>query len=294
MDSDEALAARFEQHRHHLRAVAHRLVGSGHDADDVVQQTWIKASQADLSDVANLRGWLTTVTARQCLDLLRARRRRGEVVLGDGIETAGMTSRPTAVTRTGEEEVLLAESVGLALLVVLDRLSPAQRVAPLMDRSPAAAKKLASRARDRVYPAAGEQPVHQRQTAEHLLLVDAFLAASRGGDLPALLDLLAPDVVRRVDRILVPDDVATEIRGARLVAEETKLFTSRSRASAVAWVDGAPGIVIAPRGRLQAALRLGIVAGLIHTIDVIGEPNRLDRLTIAVTARHGRARAHRR
>ncbi|MFG2052267.1 sigma-70 family RNA polymerase sigma factor [Micromonospora sp. NPDC048935] len=309
MDSDEVLAARFEQDRQHLRAVAHRLVGSVHDADDVVQQTWIKASQADLSDVANLRGWLTTVTARQCLDLLRARRRRGEVLLDDGIETAGMTSRPTAVTRTGEEEVLLAESVGLALLVVLDRLSPAQRVAfvlhdlfsvpfeeigQVMDRSPAAAKKLASRARDRVYPTAGEQPVHQRQTAEHLLLVDAFLAASRGGDLPVLLDLLAPDVVRRVDRILVPDDVATEIRGARLVAEETKLFTVRSRASAVAWVDGAPGIVIAPRGRLQAALRLGIVAGLIQTIDVIGEPGRLDRLTIAVTAGHGPARAHRR
>ncbi|GGK63087.1 DNA-directed RNA polymerase sigma-70 factor [Sphaerisporangium melleum] len=294
MHAHELLAERFEADRPHLRDVAYRLLGSLADAEDAVQQAWLKAARADLRDVRNLSGWLTTVTARECLDVLRARRRRGEVAWPGGEAGDHLATTGAEPGRTAEEELLLAESVGLALLVVLSRLSPAQRVAfvlhdlftvpfadigQVLDRSPAAAKKLASRARELVR---GSGSGGERLGAEHVPLVAAFLAASRGGDLPALLDLLAPGVVRRVDPILVPADVATEIRGSRAVAEETRRFAARARAGAVAWVDGAPGIVIAPRGRLQAVLRLTIDAGLIQAIDIIGTPQRLHATTIAL------------
>ncbi|MET8154933.1 sigma-70 family RNA polymerase sigma factor [Sphaerisporangium sp. NPDC005289] len=291
MSAHELLARRFEDDRPHLRGVAYRLLGSLEDAEDAVQKTWLKACQADSRQVRNLTGWLTTITARECLDLLRARRRRGEVVLpGDEIEAAAAPASP----RTAEEEVLLAESVGLALLVVLDRLSPAQRVAfvlhdlfgvsfkeigRVLDRSPVAAKKLASRARELVH---GPEAGGRRLGAEHFPLVEAFIAASRGGDLPALLDLLAPGVVRRVDPALVPADVTAEISGSRAVAEETRRFASRARAAALAWIDGAPGIVVAPRGRLEAVIRLTIDAGTIHVIDITGTPDRLNATSIAV------------
>jgi RNA polymerase sigma-70 factor (ECF subfamily) len=194
-----------------------------------------------------------------------------------------------------DEAALLTESVGNALLVVLDRLSPAQRVAfvlhdvfampfeqiaGLLDRSPAAAKKLASRARRRVHARPAVEP---SRAAGHLELVEAFLAASRGGDIAALLELLAPDVVRRVDPALVPNDVPTELRGAKRVAEETRRFTRRARAGAVLLIDGVPGVVVAPHGRVQALLRIGVGAdNRIHTIDITGDPDRLRRAVLAL------------
>jgi RNA polymerase sigma factor (sigma-70 family) len=287
---DDLLAARFEEDRQHLRGVAYRLLGSAEDADDAVQAAWLKVSRAESHDVANLTGWFTTVTARACLDQLRARKRRSEVSLPT--DDSGMSgTAPSA-----DEDVLLADSVGRAMTVVLNNLSPAQRVAfvlhdlflvpfeeigELLDRSPVAAKKLASRARGRVH---GHGPGEHPPEAEHIRIVEAFLDASRGGDIPALLELLAPNVVRTVDRNLVPDHVPTEVRGARAVAEETRTYAARARTGVVALVDGAPGIVLAPRGRLQAVLLVRIHAGRIHAVDVVGDRQRLDALTIALPA----------
>ncbi|GIG88610.1 sigma-70 family RNA polymerase sigma factor [Plantactinospora endophytica] len=300
MSADELLADRFARDRPHLRAVAYRMVGSLPDAEDAVQQAWLKASRADLREVRNLTGWLTTVTARECLDLLRTRRRRAEVALPEPEFPAPEAGPGGTPVRTAEEEVLLAESVGLALLVVLDRLSPAQRVAfvlhdlfsvpfdevgRVLDRSAVAAKKLASRARNQVHGAA---PADRRPAARHLPLVAAFLAASRGGDLETLLDLLAPDVVRRADPVLLPPGMPTELRGARTVAEETRHFAARARMGSVAWADGGPGIVIAPGGRLMAVLRLTVEAGRIAIIEVVGDRARLDAVTIALPPGPGR------
>lgn len=283
MSNAENLARYFEDHRHHLHSVAFHLLGSAADADDAVQSAWLKASGADFAAVDNLAGWLTTVTAHAALDQLRSRARRREHPL-DLIDDHA----PAA-----DEELLRSEAVSRALLVVLDRLSPAQRVAfvlhdvfavpfeqiaQLLGRSTDAAKKLASRARARLHAGPGEQP---RRRAEHLEVVTAFLAASRGGDIPALLALLAPDVVRRVDAVLVPADVATEMRGAADVATETRRFTRRARTGAVVLVDGVPGIAIAPGGRLLAVLRIDVGDdGRIHTIDIVGDPDRLDLLTL--------------
>jgi RNA polymerase sigma factor (sigma-70 family) len=286
------LAQRFDADRRHLRSVAFQLLGSVADADDAVQSAWLKASRSDFDSVENLTGWFTTITAHEAFDQLRVRKRRAEQPLADGDELdrlAGTGSTPA------DEDALLADSVGSALLVVLDRLSPAQRVAfvlhdvfavpfetiaGLLDRSPAAAKKLASRARGRLQ---GGTPAQPRRAAEHLEIVEAFLAASRGGDIATLLELLAPDVVRRVDRALVPEDVPTKLRGAREVAEETRRFAQRARAGAVMLIDGVPGIVIAPRGRPQVMLQIGVGAdNRIRTIDITGDAERLRRAVLAL------------
>jgi RNA polymerase sigma factor (sigma-70 family) len=286
------LAQRFDADRRHLRSVAFQLLGSIADADDAVQSAWLKASRADFGAVENLTGWFTTITAHEAFDQLRVRKRRAEQPLADADELdrlAGTGSTPA------DEDALLADSVSSALLVVLDRLSPAQRVAfvlhdvfavpfetiaGLLDRSPAAAKKLASRARGRLQ---GGTPVQPGRAAEHLEIVEAFLAASRGGDIATLLELLAPDVVRRVDRALVADDVPTELRGAREVAEETHRFAQRARAGAVMLINGVPGIVIAPRGRPQVMLQIGVGAdNRIHTIDITGDAERLRRAVLAL------------
>lgn len=285
MSAIEELARRFDVDRRHLRSVAFHLLGSAADAEDAVQAAWLKASRADPEAVENLTGWFTTITAREALDQLRARKRRAEQPLEDWEPAPAMPV---------DEDVLLADSVDRALLVVIDRLTPEQRVAfvlhdvfgvpfeaigNLLGRSAGAAKKLASRARGRVRPAPSAEP---SPTADHVKIVQAFLAASRGGDIATLLDLLAPNVVRRVDRVLVPADVPTEIRGAREVAEETRQFTQRARVGVVVLVDGVPGIAMAPGGRLQGLLRIGIGQGRIHTIDIIGDAERLRAAVLAL------------
>lgn len=276
------LAQRFEAERQRLRSVAFQLLGSMADADDAVQSAWLKASGSDFHAVENLAGWFTTITAHEALDQLRLRRRRSErpLVKPDDLDQH--------ISAAADDEALLADSLSRALVVVLDRLSPAQRVAfvlhdvfavpfetvgELLDRSPVAAKKLASRARARLTPGpAARTP----RTAEHVKIVQAFLAASRGGDIGALLELLAPDVVRRVDAALVPDDVPTVVRGASYVAEETRRFTQRAATGAVLLIDGVPGIVMAPAGRVQALLQIRIGDdNRIHEIDIVSSPERL-------------------
>lgn len=293
MSADDGLAVFFEANRDHLRGVAYRMLGSLDEAEDAVQQAWLRADQADLSGVDNLTGWLTTVTARVSLDLLRARRRRAERPFDSGVGTISVTTGGTRM----EDEAVMAESVGLALLVVLDRLSPAQRVAFVLhdvfavpfeeialvvDRSVVAAKKLASRARERVR---GVTTVEAPHPTEHRAVVDAFLAAARGGHIDVLLKLLAPDVVRRADRFAVPVGTAAEIRGARAVADETKVFAARARTAEVALVDGELGVVVAPLGRLFAVLRVTLHDGRITELEVIAEPARLEQITLAVPHR---------
>ncbi|ORV40448.1 RNA polymerase subunit sigma [Mycolicibacter engbaekii] len=290
MGNTDGLARRFEDNRHRLHSVAFHVLGSAADAEDAVQAAWLKASRADYAAVDNLPGWLTTITARVSVDALRARSRRIEQPLPEPSELNGSTA---FAVPAADEEVLRSEAVSRALLVVLDRLSPSQRVAfvlhdvfdvpfedigDVLDRSPEAAKKLASRARARLRDTSGEPP---RRRAEHLRVVSAFLAASRGGDIPALLEMLAPDVVRRVDPVLVPAGVPTQMRGAADVAQETRSFTGRAEVGAVLIVDGAPSIAIAPGGRLFALLRIGIGDdGRIHTIDITGDRKRLRTATL--------------
>lgn len=289
------LARRFDADRRHLRSVAFQLLGSVADADDAVQSAWLKVSRADYDAVENLTGWFTTITAREALDQLRARTRRAEQPLGGNDELDRLAD---AASAPADEDALLAESVSGALLVVLERLSPAQRVAfvlhdvfampfetvaGLLDRSPDAAKKLASRARGRLHSG---PPTDPRRAADHFELVEAFLAASRGGDISTLLTLLAPDVVRRVDRALVPEDVPTELRGAHEVAEETRRFSHRARAGAAILIDGEPGIVIAPHGRPQALLLIGVGTDRrIHTIDITADTERIRRAVLALPHR---------
>jgi RNA polymerase sigma-70 factor, ECF subfamily len=291
MTTIDDLAQRFDGDRRHLKSVAFHLLGSAADAEDAVQSAWLKASQADQNAVQNLTGWFTTITAREAIDQLRTRKRRAEQPLGD----PDQLDRSAAAAFAGaDEDALIADSVSRALLVVLDRLSPAQRVAfvlhdvfavpfdaigELLDRSPEAAKKLASRARGRLHAGGSVDP---NRTAEHLKIVEAFMDASRGGDIQMLLDLLAPDVVRRVDRELVPDDVPTELRGAKYVAEETRRFALRARAGAVLLIDGVPGIAIAPAGHVEALLQISIEDGRIRTIDIVGDSDRLKSAVLAL------------
>lgn len=288
------LAQRFDADRPHLRSVAYQLLGSAADADDAVQSAWLKASRSDPAEITNLTGWFTTITAREAIDQLRARKRRAERPLADPDELDRLAATASA---PADEAALLSDSVSRALLVVLDRLSPAQRAAfvlhdafampfeeigDLLGRSPAAAKKLASRARARLHARPAAPP---RRAARHLEVVEAFLAASRGGDIATLLELLAPDVVRRVDPALVPGDVPTELRGARPVAEETRRFAGRAAAGAVLLVDSVPGIVIAPHGRPQILLRIGVGDDhRIHTVDITGDPDDLRRAVLALPA----------
>src|SRR5215204_3086092 len=276
MDDQDRLAERFEAHRSHLRGVAYRMLGSLSDADDAVQEAWLRLSRSDTAGVENLAGWLTRVVARVCLDMLRSRRSRPEEPLG--LQGSEPIVRDTDGSDP-EHEALLADSVGLALLVVLDRLAPAERVAfvlhdlfavpfdevaPIVERTPTAAKKLASRARHRVQGAA---PSPDTDLTRQRHLVDVFVAAARGGDLKALLAVLDPDVVRRADRAALPAGPA-ELRGAQAVAEETRVFSRRARSARLVLVDGTVGIVVAPRGRLLLALSLTIKDDKITEIDV--------------------------
>jgi RNA polymerase sigma-70 factor (ECF subfamily) len=279
------LAERFEANRTHLRAVAYRMLGSASEADDAVQEAWLRLDRSDTSDVQNLGGWLTTVVARVCLDMLRSRRSRREEPLGE--------QPPTVSPANGsdpEQQALLADSVGVALLVVLDTLAPAERVAfvlhdlfavpfdevgSIVGRSPTAARQLASRARRRVQGAAVPDGDVSRQRA----VVDAFLAAARGGDFDGLLALLDPDVVLRSDGAAVRAGASRELRGAPAVADT---FAGRARVARPALVDGAVGAVWAPGGRPRVVFGFTIINGRIVEIDILADPERVDELDLTM------------
>jgi len=289
MNERDYLAERFEAHRTHLRAVAYRMLGSLGDVDDAVQEAWLRLSRVDATGIDNLGGWLTTVVARVCLDMLRSRQtRREEPFTPDAPE-------PVATGTSGstpEQEALLADSVGLALLVVLDRLSPAERlafvlhdmfsvpfeeIALIVGRSEEATRQLASRARRRVRGgAAAPDPdlVRQRE------VVDAFLAALRAGDFEGLLAVLDPDLVVRTD--LAPSDAQAEVRGAAVWAKGAIAYGHMARLVRPALVNGAVGLVIAQRGRLSRALTFKIVNGKITEIEVIGDPARLGDFDVSI------------
>jgi RNA polymerase sigma factor (sigma-70 family) len=283
MDEDDKLARRFEASRPRLRAMAYRMLGSLSDADDAVQEGWLRASAADSDDVANLEGWLTTIVARVCLDMLRSRKSRREEPL----------SPDDAAVDGPEQEAMLADSVGLAMLVVLDTLPPAERVAfvlhdtfglpfgeiaAITGRTPASARQLASRARRRIKRSERPRPrlARQREVAQ------AFMAAARGGDLAALIEVLDPDVVLRADAAASPSGRPVTIRGAAAVAGGARASAARGRFTRVALVNGTPGLVMAPRGRLVLALAFTYSGDKISQIDVIADPDRLEALDLAL------------
>ncbi|MEW2316740.1 sigma-70 family RNA polymerase sigma factor [Streptomyces bauhiniae] len=277
----------FEEHRARLRAAAYRMLGSLGEADDAVQETWLRADRAGADGVENIAGWLTTILGRVCLNLLRARDRRRE----DPLE-----SRPAdPVTGAApEDEAVLADSVGVALLVVLDRLAPAERLAfvlhdlfavpfddlaPLLERSPAAVRQLASRARRRVR---GDGPPPEGDPVRRRRAVEAFLAATRGGDFEALVGLLHPDVVLNADRFVVPTPEPITAQGADTVARGAMAATGRARFTGLALLDGSVGLVMAPHGRPALVLAFTFAAdSLITGIEVVADRERLAALEIA-------------
>jgi RNA polymerase sigma-70 factor, ECF subfamily len=302
MADTDWLATAFEEHRDHLRAVAYRLLGSMSDADDAVQDTWLRLSGADTSEVDNLGGWLTTVVARVSLNMLRSRRHRNEEPVGDSwpsaaemAATAGESS-PAGRTANPEDEAVLADSVGLALLVVLDTLTPAERlafvlhdmfampfseVAAVLGRSVDATRQLASRARRRVRGA--PSPDRAADLARQREVTTAFLAATRGGDMSALLALLDADVVLTGDAAASPSGRPLELRGAAMVSKGAIMASARAARSQLALVDGDVGIVWAPAGRLEVVLVLTVNAERKVTgISVMADPDRLRRLRLAL------------
>jgi len=294
---DDWLVGRFEGNRERLRAMAYRMLGSVSDADDAVQEAWIHVARADSGAVANLDGWFTTIVARVCLDMLRSRKSRREDPAGEdtafGAGAAGAEAGP-------EQEAMLADSVGIALLVVLDRLAPAERVAfvlhdmfgvpfgeiaEITGRSAGAARQLASRARRRVRGDDGT-PGADRASGERLArqhaVAEAFLAASRAGDLTALLAVLDPEVVLHADAAVVPPGYPVVLEGAAAVARGARTAAARSRRSVVALVNGVPGIVYAPRAKVRIVLAFTYRGDQISAIDIIADQDRLDALELAV------------
>jgi RNA polymerase sigma-70 factor (ECF subfamily) len=288
MEEQKFLAEKFEESRPHLAAVAYRMLGSLSEADDAVQEAWLRLSRSDTGNVENLRGWLTTVVARVCLDVLRSRKSRREESLGTQVK------EPVA-DRTGgtdpEQEALLADSVGLALLVILDTLAPAERVAfvlhdvfavpfeeiaPIVGRTSTATRQLASRARRRVQ---GVSTVPNAALTQQREIVTAFLTAARLGDFETLLTLLDPNVVFHSDPSAVKAGGQKEVRGASPVA---KLFSGRAQAARPALVNGAPGIVVAPQGRLLLVLIPTIENGKITHLNAIADPARLHQFDLAM------------
>jgi RNA polymerase sigma factor (sigma-70 family) len=299
MGEHDWLADRFEEHRGHLRGVAYRMLGSLSEADDAVQEAWLRLSRADTSNVENLGGWLTTVVGRVCLDMLRSRTSRREEPLDAEVPERTVSRMGHVDGREDgsdpEQEALLADSVGLALLVVLETLAPAERlafvlhdmfavpfdeIAPIVGRSPAATRQLASRARRRVHGVGGREAIPDAELTRQREVVDAFLAAARGGDFEALLAVLDPDVVLRSDRVAARTGAPREIRGAAAVARRAAV--GGARATQPALVNGAVGVIVAPRGRLVMVLDFTIRDGRIVAIDGIADPARLRQLDLAV------------
>ena len=292
MNTTDWLAEEFQEHRAHLRAVSYRMLGSLAEADDAVQETWLRLASADTGDVRNLRAWLTTVVSRVCQDILRARTARRENPLDAHVPD------PIVTLDDPEEHALLADSVGLALLVVLDTLSPAERLAfvlhdvfavpfeqigSALDRSPAAAKQLASRARHRLRGAGASaaafggtaDPARQRAVAE------AFLAASRGDDFEGLLAVLDPAVVLRADAGEGPMGPSRLITGAREVAAQAHRFAGLARFAHPVLVNGTPGFLVAPDGQPLAVIGIAVRDDKITEIDILADPERLSQLDLA-------------
>src|SRR5690349_7286841 len=293
MDDTDQLARRYEASRPRLRAMAYRMLGSLSDAEDAVQEGWMHASAAGAEGVANLEGWFTTIVARVCLDMLRSRKSRREDPLDPDEAVAGV-----ATAEGPESEAMLADSVGLALLVVLDTLPPAERVAfvlhdtfglpfgeiaSITGRSPAAARQLASRGRRRIQgadpdadAAAGARLARQRRVTE------AFIAAARGGNLEGLIAVLDPEVVLHSDAVASPSGVALTVRGAAAVAGGARAASARARYGSIALVNGAPGLIMAPGGRLLVALAFTFSGDKISQVDVVADPDRLAALDLAL------------
>jgi RNA polymerase sigma factor (sigma-70 family) len=293
MTDQDWLAERFETNRSHLRAVAYRMLGSLTEADDAVQEAWIRLSRTDPSGVENLRAWLTTVVGRVCLNVLRSRRTRREAPLETHV------ADPLVSSEAGidpEQEALLGDSLGLALLAVLDSLNPAERVAfvlhdvfavpfdeiaPIVGRSPAAARQLASRARRRVQGA----PVPDTNLDGQWAVVDAFLAASREGNFERLLAVLDPDVVLRSDGGAARPDLVTVIRGAEAVTAGALSFRRFAETATRALINGIPGgIAWAPDGKPFAVVSVTVAGGRIASIDILADPDRLSRLDLDLLA----------
>jgi RNA polymerase sigma factor (sigma-70 family) len=292
VDERDWLADRFEANRSHLRAVAYRMLGSMSEADDAVQESWLRLSRSNADDVENLQAWLTTVVGRVCLDMLRARKSRREEPFGPHVPEPIVSREDEA---DPEHEALLADSVGLALLVVLETLGPAERlafvlhdmfgvpfdeIAPIVGRSPAAARQLASRARRRVR---GGAPAPDADVVSQRAVIDAFLAAARQGDFDALVALLDPDVVFRLDRGALRAGASREVRGAAAVADFVLTRGARFASFAQpALVNGAAGVVVAPGGRPFAVAGITVAGGRIAEIDLLADPERLRGIDLAV------------
>lgn len=290
MSGSQFLAERFEQNRDHLRAVAYRMLGSLNEADDAVQEAWLRLSRTEADAIDNLGGWLTTVVARVCLDMLRARNSRREDELDEQLP-GQPTKFPTSLNP--EQEALLADSVGLALMVVLERLAPAERlafvlhdmfdlsfeeIASIIGRTPVATRQLASRARKRIRGGEASAPA----ASEQKRVVDVFLAALRAGDFNALVSVLAPDLVVRTDAAAATPALPTQVRGAEFWARHAIKTAQGARAARAVLINGAVGLVIAPRGHLFRVLRFHFAEGKIAEIDVIGDQTQLASLDLAL------------
>lgn len=285
------LAERFEEKRGHLRAVAYRMLGSMNEADDAVQEAWLRLIRTDESSIENLGGWLTTVVARVCLDMLRSRTSRREEPIAEQVSAPVAGSGPGS---NPEQEALLADSVGLALLVVLGRLTPAERVAfvlhdmfalsfeeisPIIGRTPVAARQLASRARRRVQ---GASSVPAADLTEQREVASAFLSALRAGDIEGLVAVLDPDVVVHLDEAASRPGAPREIRGARNWASGAVAFAAAAKSVQPALVNGAVGLVWAPRGRLMRVVTFALKHGKIVQVEIIADPARLRELDLAI------------
>jgi RNA polymerase sigma-70 factor, ECF subfamily len=303
MDEDEMradwLADRFEEHRPHLRSVAYRMLGSLNEADDAVQDTWLRVSRAGTSEVENLGGWLTTIVARVCLNILRARNARREQALDGHIPDPLISPDPRSQP---EEEALLADSVSLALLVVLDTLSPAERltfvlhdmfqlpfeeIAPMVGRSPQAARQLASRARRRVKGA--EIPAPDPDLARQREVVDAFFQAARGGDFDALIVVLDPEVILRTDFGARRPGAPKVFHGAAAVANQALIGALPGAELHPALINGTAGVVITVHGRPVAVMGFTVAQGKIVEIDAIADPARVATIVSSVLNDEGRS-----
>ncbi len=294
MAEQECLAERFEENRGRLRAVAYRMLGSISEADDAVQEAWLRLNQPDGAQIENPDGWLTTVVARICLDRLRWRKSRREDPLGPLVPDPIVGRADEA---DPEHQALLADSVGLALLVVLQTLAPAERlafvlhdmfgvpfeeIAPIVDRSPVVARQLASRARRRIAGA----PVPDLDLKQQRDVVDAFMAAARKGDFEGLLAVLDPDVVLRADGGLIAAGLSKEVVGAQEVAQQAGVFAGLGTWAQPVLVNGTAGVVIAPQGRAFAVMGFIVQEGRIIEIDVLADPSRLRKLDLGVVGLH--------